>query len=115
VKDENGQLLADFHNILNRWKNYFCQLLNVHRISDFRQVEIHTAERLIPQPTPFEVQIAIAKLKRYKTPDIDQIPAELIEEGSETLRSEIHILTNSVWNEEELPEQWKGLLLYQCI
>jgi hypothetical protein len=23
VKDENGDLLADSHNILNRWKNYF--------------------------------------------------------------------------------------------
>jgi hypothetical protein len=24
VKDENGDLLADPQNILNRWKNYFC-------------------------------------------------------------------------------------------
>jgi hypothetical protein len=31
VKDENGDLLADSHNILNRWKKYFSQLLNVHR------------------------------------------------------------------------------------
>jgi hypothetical protein len=31
VKDENGDLLADSHIILNRWKNYFSQLLNVHR------------------------------------------------------------------------------------
>jgi hypothetical protein len=23
VKDDNGQLLADSYNILNRWKNYF--------------------------------------------------------------------------------------------
>jgi hypothetical protein len=30
VKDENGDLLADSHNILNSWKNYVCQLLNVH-------------------------------------------------------------------------------------
>jgi hypothetical protein len=29
VKDENGDLLADPHNILNRWRNYFSQLLNV--------------------------------------------------------------------------------------
>jgi hypothetical protein len=27
VKDENGNLLADFHNTFNRWKNYFSQLL----------------------------------------------------------------------------------------
>jgi hypothetical protein len=34
AKDENGDLLADFHNILNRWKNYFSQLLTVHRDTD---------------------------------------------------------------------------------
>jgi hypothetical protein len=38
VKDANGDLLADFHKILNRWKNYFSQLLKVHRISDIKQV-----------------------------------------------------------------------------
>jgi hypothetical protein len=32
VKDENGNLLADSHSILNRTKNYFSQLLIVHRI-----------------------------------------------------------------------------------
>jgi hypothetical protein len=40
VKDENGDLLADSHNILNRWKNYFSQLLNVYRVSDVRQTEM---------------------------------------------------------------------------
>jgi hypothetical protein len=29
VKDERGNLLADPQKIMNRWKNYFCQLLNV--------------------------------------------------------------------------------------
>jgi hypothetical protein len=37
VKDESGNLLADSHNILNMWKNYFSQLLNVHRVSNIRQ------------------------------------------------------------------------------
>jgi hypothetical protein len=36
VKDENGDLRPDSHNILNRWKNYFSQLLNVHNVSDVR-------------------------------------------------------------------------------
>jgi hypothetical protein len=36
VKDEKGDLLADSNNILNRWKNYFSQLLNVHRVSNVR-------------------------------------------------------------------------------
>jgi hypothetical protein len=39
VKDENCDVLAGSHNILNRWNNYFFQLLNVHRDSDVRQIE----------------------------------------------------------------------------
>jgi hypothetical protein len=49
-----------------------------------RQTEIHIAERLVLEPSPFEVEIAIAKLKEYKSPGSDQIPAELIQAGGET-------------------------------
>jgi hypothetical protein len=60
VKNENGDLLADSHNILNKWKNY---LLNVHKISDVRRIEVHTAQPLVPGPSRREVEIAIGKLK----------------------------------------------------
>jgi sorting nexin-29 len=107
VKEENGDLLADPHSILNRWKNYFCQLLNVHGVSDVRQTEIHSAEPLVPERCSFEVENAIGKSKKYKSPGIDQILAELIQAGGNTLCSEIQKLINFIWNEEELPEQWK--------
>jgi hypothetical protein len=114
VKDENVDLLADSHNILNRWKNYFSQLLNVHNVSDVRQIEVHTAESLVPGPSRLEVKIAIAKLKKYKSPGSDQIPAELIQAGGEILLSAmIHKLINSIWNKEELPDQWKQSIMYQ--
>jgi bifunctional pyridoxal-dependent enzyme with beta-cystathionase and maltose regulon repressor activities len=48
------------------------------------------------------VEIAIAKLKRYKSPGSDQIPAELIQAGVETLLSASHNPINSIWNKEEL-------------
>jgi hypothetical protein len=62
VKDENGDLLADSHNILNSWKNYLSQLMNVHNGSDVRLMQVHTAEPLVPGPSRLEVEIAIAKL-----------------------------------------------------
>jgi hypothetical protein len=77
--------------------------LNVHRFSDVRQ--IHTAERLIPDPSPFEVGIAIAKLKKYKLPGSNKIPAKLIQAGGKTLQFEIHKLIN--WNKEQSPDKWK--------
>jgi hypothetical protein len=64
VKDANGDLLADSHNILNRWKNYFFELLNVHNVSDVRQTNAHTAEPLVPGPSYLEVEISIGKLEK---------------------------------------------------
>jgi hypothetical protein len=51
--------------------------------------------------------LVIARLKKYKSPGNDQILAELIQAGSEILLSAIHKLVTSVWNKEELPDQWK--------
>ena len=34
-------------------------------------------------------------------------PAELIKAGGRTICSEIHKLINSIWNKEELAEEWK--------
>jgi hypothetical protein len=94
VKDENGDLLADSHNMLNKWKTCLSQLLNVHMVSEVRQIEIHRAEPLVADPRAFEVEIAIAKLKKYKLPGSDEIPAELIQVS---LLSAINVRLYNVW------------------
>jgi hypothetical protein len=59
VKDEKGDLVADCHSILARWRNNFFQLLNVHGVNGVRQTEIHTAEPLVPEPSDFEFEMTI--------------------------------------------------------
>jgi len=61
----------------------------------------------MPEPSTFEVVMATEKLKRYQLPGNDQIPAELIKAGGRTTCSEIHKFSNSIWNKEVLPEEWK--------
>jgi hypothetical protein len=39
IKDENGDLFANSHDILNIYKNYSC---------------LHTAGSPVPEPSPFE-------------------------------------------------------------
>jgi hypothetical protein len=84
VKDENGDLLADSKTVVNKWKSYFSLLLNVHNVSDVRQIETQTVEPLVPVRSHHEVGITFANLKKYKSPGSDQIPAELIQAGGET-------------------------------
>jgi hypothetical protein len=105
-------MCSQIHRVfLNRWKNFFKQVLNVHGVYDVRQMNIHTAEPLVLEPSLAKVEIAIGKLKRYKSLGTDQISAELIKVGGETLYSEIHRFVPSVSNKEELPQQWKESII----
>ena len=96
VKDEKGDIVADSHSIVGRWRNYFSQLFNVHGVKDVGQAETHTAEPLVPEPSAFDVELAIGKLKSHKSPGIDEIPAELIKAGGGTICGEIHKLITSI-------------------
>jgi hypothetical protein len=61
---------------------------------------MHTAGPLKHQSCSFKVEIAIENLKHYKPLSMDQFPAELFQTGNEEI-------INSIWNKEELPQQWK--------
>jgi len=111
VKDEEGDLVADSHRIVVRWRNYFSQLFNVHGVKDVGQAEIHTAQPLVPVPSAFEVELAIRKLKSHKSPGIDEIAAELIKAGNGTICEEIHKLITSIWKKEKLLEEWKESII----
>jgi len=85
VKGEKGDLVADSHTNVARWRNYFSQLFIVHGIKDVGWAGVHTAELLVPEPSAAEVELAIDKLKSHISPGIDQIPAELIKAGGRTI------------------------------
>jgi len=115
VKDDKGDLVADSHSILARWRNYFSQILNVHGVNNVRDTEIHTEihteEPLVPEPSAFQVEFAIDKLKSHKSTCTDKIPAELIKSGGKTIRCKIHKLITSIWIKEELSQELKESII----
>jgi hypothetical protein len=66
-----GDLVTDSYNIWVRRTNYLFQLLNVN---DVRQTELHTAEPLVPEPSAFDVDMAVGKLKKDTN---HQVPIKL--------------------------------------
>jgi len=81
-KEEKHDLVADSYSISGRWRNLFSQLFNVHGVSNVRQTEIHTEEQ-VPEPSALEVEMAIEKLKTYKSSGTGQIPVEMSKAGVE--------------------------------
>jgi len=61
----------------------------------------------VPEPSAFKFGVAVEKLRRHRSPSINQISAKLIKAGEKTIRFETHKLINSSWNKEELPVEWK--------
>ena len=82
VKDEKGDLVADSHSIVARWRNYFSQLFYVQGLRMLGRQK-YIAEPLVPEPSASEFEMAIDKLKSHQSPGIDQIMAEVIKAGVE--------------------------------
>jgi hypothetical protein len=86
----------------------------MHNVSDAREIEILTTEPLVvPGLNFFEVEIVLAKLRKYKLPSNDQILAKVIQAGGETLLPAMHKIKNFVWNKKKLPNSGRSLFLYQ--
>jgi hypothetical protein len=66
------------------------RLLNVHSVGDIRQMGLYIAEKFVPDPSTFEVEIASLNLKSYKSPHSEKIPLELIQALGKILQSENH-------------------------
>ena len=56
-------------------------------VNDVRQREIHTAKLVVLEPSAFDIEMSIEKLKGHKSPDIDKIPAEMVKSGRRTIIS----------------------------
>jgi len=63
VKDKKISAGKNCHSILKSWRNHFSPLLNVNVVGDARQIAIHIAKPLVPEPSGFEVEMVIENLK----------------------------------------------------
>ena len=66
---------------------------------------------VVPEPSVLKFEMAIEQLKSHKSPGIDRIPEELMKAGGRITHYELHKLSNFIWNKEELPKEWKALII----
>jgi len=113
VRDKRGQLLTSVERQLERWKEHFQEVLNrptplnPPQLEQGDPLDINTGEI-----TQNEIRKALKSLKNDKAAGKDNIPAEALKEGGETVLNQLHTLLNMVWATEEIPLDWrKGLLV----
>jgi hypothetical protein len=97
--DKIGNRIAGEQQILNRWAEYFEELLKSSTTTQSMNTEIvyFSPELHISVPTVTEVDDTNRRMKDNRTPGEDAITAELIKGSGRSLWKNIHQLIVSIW------------------
>ncbi|CAF3960540.1 unnamed protein product [Rotaria magnacalcarata] len=119
VQDKNGLTLTNSKDQLNRWKEYFDEMLNVDTTINeqvLQQIPSPTVddEELSRQdavPTLDEVVKAIGQIKNKKVPGKDDVPAELLKAGGHYIAEWLHEIICDVWEQEVMVKEWTEAII----
>ena len=114
VKDKHGNDKYEQEGQLNRWREHFEQLLNCPPSES--PPEILSARLDLPiytnPPTKKGIEEAIRQIKSNKATGPDHIPPEAITADMTKSVDILHTLFTKIWNEEDIPGDWKkGILI----
>ena len=114
IEDKNGQTLTEEHYILKRWTEYCHELYNYPIKPDHSVITSQNTDN-VDELSIFksEVEDAIQKLKKGKSPCIDNIPDELLKCGGDAIVNVFTELCQLSWSKKEWPKQWTESLKRQ--
>ena len=107
-----SNLILDVRKRKERWKDHFEKLLNAGRNVRVPILNEEANEAIEETaPTELEVMLTIGKLKNRKAAGYDEMFAEYLKRGGDTLTRKVHELIVNIWNSEEIPEDWKKSII----
>ena len=109
VKDKDGNNIPNEEQQRSRWKEHFEELLNRPEPRNPPDIEAADIDLLIDcnTPTKAEIYMAIKQLRNGKAPGPDGIPAEALKIDLETSVEMLYPLFMKIWEEEQVPSEWK--------
>ena len=115
IKDREGKRLVNEDEVLERWREHFEGVLNVPR-PDIPLPEMGQAPEVITSIDTGDISVAeirraIHRLKNGKSPGMDAISAEMLKCSENDAVKQLHLLFNSIWKEQRVPEDWKKSLI----
>ena len=112
IQDKSGKCLTEEKEILSRWIEYCSELYNYESCGDNTVLDCSQPPEEDLQPIlREEVEIAVASLKKGKSAGVDNIPAELVQAGGETMIDVLTEICNRIWRIGEWPTPWTQSLI----
>ncbi|PNF28690.1 hypothetical protein B7P43_G07879, partial [Cryptotermes secundus] len=109
-RDKEGTILSSDEAILERWAQYFQELLNSNASEQVEGMTINRNQGNFkaeePAQTIKEVEQTIKKLKHNRAPGMDLIREELVKFAGPEYAKHLHQLIVKIWITEIIPEEW---------
>ena len=102
IQDKSEKCLTEENEILSRWTQYCSELYNYKSCGDNAVLDCSQSPEEDLQPIlREEVDIAVASLKKETSAGVDNIPAELVQAGGETMIDVSTKICNRIWRTGE--------------
>ncbi|CAF4739673.1 unnamed protein product, partial [Rotaria sp. Silwood2] len=114
IQDKNGKLLTNSRNQLDRWREYFSELLNVNSVVDPHVID-HISTPVTPtaeqdrQNEPLtleEISQALKQMKNRKAPSNYDISTDILKAGELPVLKWLHEIFVDIWQNEEIVDDW---------
>ena len=106
IKDQIGEMLTDEIKIKERWREYFSNLLNVENARE-QLAKVLAVVGPVQEISREDVKKATESMKKGKAVGCSGLLIDLIKHLGECGVDMIHEILKKVWEEEQMPEEWK--------
>lgn len=111
VKNKEGNMLTEKQQVIERWREYFYELLNVKKRDETtnqnEEITYYHVQPNVEPPTREEVKNAVKALKSNKAPGKDEITAEILKKGGNVVTEKLWDIMLKIWEKEEIPAEWQ--------
>ncbi len=117
-KDKDGEAVTGNENVVDRWMEYFEDLLNVYAEDEIDDTAINiNSSRVMKNEadnnpiTMAEFEAAIKLTRNNKSPGADAILVETLKAGGQPLKTLLLELMNKAWSSAIVPEEWNESII----
>lgn len=113
IRNKEGVILTNENDIMERWKEYFQNLLNSHRDDrDGESVEHVREQHGEENISTKDVEMNIERLKNGKAAGHDNITVEMLKNMGKKGKEILTRICNKVWSGGRIPGDWEvGVIL----
>jgi hypothetical protein len=111
INDKQGQPLTSSKRIIERWREYFSELLNPLCINNNSTTQVERTTVLEPNILLSEVEQVVSKAHKYKAPGIDRLSTKIIQAAGDSSIRWLHRIFNVAWKQQIVPIDWQQAII----